>query len=422
MMRSLCVVSVWFFVVFNFTKIANAQHALLYDDEYEVIEYGTSDLQDIVSRLQGRIIAKEATLSFSTDRGYLDSVLQELNISSTSQILVFSKTSLQQPLISPETPRALYFNDEVYVGWVQGSGILEVASMDPDLGPVFFTLEQKETETPVFNREYELCLRCHDSLSLSGGGTPRFIMSSNYTGILGQLVSHEGSVMTTSRTPIRSRWGGWFVSGLHGEQKHLGNVIIESAADLSDERLATSGNLFSIAEVSNLAPYISPFSDIVALMVIEHQIEVQNEIARVNFQSRTLLADDKINDVELNDELLSIAEGLIDSLFMMGQPEFLARINGTSGFSENFMSRGKKDSQGRSLRELDLSKSLFKYPFSYLIYSDAYASLPKKVRDIIAQRIKEVLSPEYSGDFYPHISSSSKIIIAEILEDTGFVL
>ena len=422
MMRSLCVVSLWFFVVLNFTKIANAQHALLYDDEYEVIEYGTSDLQDIVSRLQERIIAKEATLSFSTDRGYLDSVLQELNISSTSQILVFSKTSLQQPLISPETPRALYFNDEVYVGWVQGSGILEVASMDPDLGPVFFTLEQKETETPVFNREYELCLRCHDSLSLSGGGTPRFIMSSNYTGILGQLVSHEGSVMTTSRTPIRSRWGGWFVSGLHGEQKHLGNVIIESAADLSDERLATSGNLFSIAEVSNLAPYISPFSDIVALMVIEHQIEVQNEIARVNFQSRTLLADDKINDIELNDELLSIAEGLIDSLFMTGQPEFLARINGTSGFSENFMSRGKKDSQGRSLRELDLSKSLFKYPFSYLIYSDAYASLPKKVREIIGQRIKEVLSPEYSGDFYPHISSSSKIIIAEILDDTGFVL
>ena len=422
MMRSLCVVSLWFFVVFNFTKIANAQHALLYDDEYEVIEYGTSDLQDIVSRLQGRIIAKEATLSFSTDRGYLDSVLQELNISSTSQILVFSKTSLQQPLISPETPRALYFNDEVYVGWVQGSGILEVASMDPDLGPVFFTLEQKETETPVFNREYELCLRCHDSLSLSGGGTPRFIMSSNYTGILGQLVSHEGSVMTTSRTPIRSRWGGWFVSGLHGEQKHLGNVIIESAADLSDERLATSGNLFSIAEVSNLAPYISPFSDIVALMVIEHQIEVQNEIARVNFQSRTLLADDEINDIELNDELLSISEGLIDSLFMTGQPEFLARINGTSGFSENFMSRGKKDSQGRSLRELDLSKSLFKYPFSYLIYSDAYASLPKKVREIIGQRIKEVLSPEYSGDFYPHISPSSKIIIAEILDDTGFVL
>ena len=422
MMRSLCVVSLWFFVVLNFTKIANAQHALLYDEEYEVIEYGSSDLQDIVSRLQERIIAKEATLSFSTDRGYLDSVLQELNISSTSQILVFSKTSLQQPLISPETPRALYFNDEVYVGWVQGSGILEVASMDPDLGPVFFTLEQKETETPVFNREYELCLRCHDSLSLSGGGTPRFIMSSNYTGILGQLVSHEGSVMTTSRTPIRSRWGGWFVSGLHGEQKHLGNVIIESAADLSDERLATSGNLFSIAEVSNLAPYISPFSDIVALMVIEHQIEVQNEIARVNFQSRTLLADNEINDIELNDELLSIAEGLIDSLFMTGQPEFLARINGTSGFSENFMSRGKKDSQGRSLRELDLSKSLFKYPFSYLIYSDAYASLPKKVREIIGQRIKEVLSPEYSGDFYPHISPSSKIIIAEILDDTGFVL
>ena len=422
MMKNLWVVSLWFLVAFNLSISAIAQHALLYEDEYEFIEYGSADLKDIVSSLQERIIAKDVTLSFSTDRGYLDSVLQELDISSTSQILVFSKSSLQQALISPQTPRALYFNDEVYVGWVQGSGLLEVASMDPDLGPVFFTLNQKETETPVFNRQYELCLRCHDSLSLSGGGTPRFIMSSNYTGMLGQLVSHEGSVMTTSRTPIRSRWGGWFVSGFHGEQNHLGNVIIESAADLSDERLTASGNLFSIDEVTNLTPYISPFSDIVALMVIEHQIEVQNEIARVNFQSRALLVDDEINDVELNDGLLSIIEGLVDSLFMMGQPEFIESISGTSGFSEYFISRGKKDSLGRSLRELDLDKRLFKYPFSYLIYSNAYASLPKEVRSIIAKRIKEVLSPEHSDDTYPHISSSSKKLIAEILDDTGFVL
>lgn len=403
-----------------FAVLLNAQDNSPYEREYPFIGYGSVPLEDSISKLQARISASEVKLQFHEQRGYLDSILEVLNISDTSQILVFSRTSVQQPLISPQTPRAVYFNDEIYVGWVQESGALEIASMDPNLGPVFFTLKQAEVEQPVFNREYRQCLRCHDSLSLTGGGTPRFMMSSNYTGLAGQLVSHEGSIMTTSRTPIKSRWGGWFVTGSHGKQMHLGNVFVQKADDVSDENLIKSGNRLSLSDLTNLERYITPYSDITALMVIEHQIEVQNMIARVNFYARTLLASNQSNIADTEEELLLLSEELVRSLFMVGQPELIDPIEGNSGFAEYFISIGKKDSLGRSLRELDLNTRLFKYPLSYLIYSEAYSALPIQIKVIIANRIQEILSPYYEDDAFIHLSDGDKKNISEILADTNF--
>ena len=234
-----------FLVLFS-PQVLLGQNDSPYEREYSVMNYGSAQLRDAVTALQARMNAGEVSLEFNAERGYLDAALDALGISSTSQLLVFSRTSLQQPLISPQSPRAIYFNDSTYVAWVQESGLLEVATMDPNLGPVFFTLGQIESEKPQVNREFRTCLRCHDSLSLTGGGTPRFMMSSNYTGVAGQLVSHEGSIMTTSRTPLSSRWGGWYVTGFHGEQRHLGNVFIQTADDISDENLAATGNRESL--------------------------------------------------------------------------------------------------------------------------------------------------------------------------------
>lgn len=403
-----------------FTGLLVAQDNSPYEREYPLIGYGSVPLEDSISKLQARIFADAVKLQFHEERGYLDSILEILNISDTSQILIFSRTSLQQPLISPQTPRAVYFNDEIYVGWVQGSGMLEIASMDPNLGPVFFTLRQTEAQQPVFNREYRLCLRCHDSLSLTGGGTPRFIMSSNYTGISGQLVSHEGSIMTTSRTPIKNRWGGWFVTGLHGEQRHLGNVFIQSSDDLSDENLVKSGNRQTLSDLINLDNYLTPYSDIVALLVVEHQIEVQNMIARVNFLSRVILAEKNKDIIEVKKELLALSDDLLRSLLMVNQPELIDTIEGSSGFAKTFVSLGLKDSEGRSLRDLDLETRLFKYPLSYLIYSDAYKALPEQVKEIIGRKIRDVLSADYEVSNFEHISKADKVAILEILADTNF--
>lgn len=398
-----------------------AQDDSPYEQEYPVMNYGSLALKDVVTELQAKLNSGEVGLQFDSQRGYLDAALEALDISITSQLLVFSRTSLQQQLISPQTPRAIYFNEEVYVAWVQGSGFLEIASMDPNLGPVFFTLSQSESESPQFNREFRSCLRCHDSLSLTGGGTPRFMMSSNYTGIAGQLVSHEGSIMTTSRTPLSSRWGGWYVSGFHGEQRHLGNVFIQTAADIADENLARTGNREDLSGLTETKPYITPYSDIVALLVLEHQIEVQNKIARTNFYARTLLDENEnLKEEEVARGIEVLAEELLHSLFMVGQPMLTDVIEGTSGFAEAFSGSGQKDEAGRSLWDLDLKRRLFKFPLSYQIYSSAYSGLPLQIKEIVATRIEEILSDNNSEDTYTHLSGDDKQAIREILFATNW--
>src|SRR4029453_18395041 len=125
-----------------------------YDFEHRPIAYTNSTPSDAISRLQARIDSGETRLPFDAEHGYLPALLSELKIPRTSQSLVFSKTSLQLFLISPEAPRAIYFNDDLYVGAVQSSPILEIASMDPKLGAVFYTLPQKEEPKPQFQREF----------------------------------------------------------------------------------------------------------------------------------------------------------------------------------------------------------------------------------------------------------------------------
>ena len=399
----------------------HAQSPVLYEKEFPSIAYTSAELDDAITKLQERLNSGVVTLEFNQQRGYLDSLLQALELDSSTQLLVFSKTSVQAGLISPATPRAIYFNDEVYIAWVQGAPVLEIASMDPNLGPVLFTLNQQATEKPSFERQSQQCMRCHDSPSLTGGGTPRFMMSSSYIGRQGQLVSHEGSIMTTSRTPIKERWGGWYVTGSHGSQIHLGNALIERTADLQAENLKKTGNILNLNALTNTDPYITPYSDIVALLVIEHQIEVQNLITRVNYHARTALENEALNAREVQVRIEALSEALLRSLFMVGQAAFSSPITGVSGFTEMFNKLGPKDPQGRSLRDLDLTTRLFKYPLSYLIYSEAFAALPPQVKNIVSTRISSILlGTDKSADF-DHLSEQDRRAIIEILNATSSI-
>jgi hypothetical protein len=402
-------------------SLAYTQTPLLYDREFPVIGYATKSAEDAIAKLQQRMDRGEVELQFNQGRGYLDSVLRTLELYSSTQLLVFSKTSLQVGLISSSTPRAIYFNDQVYVAWVQGSNVLEIASMDPNLGPVFYTLSQQETGRPTFARQMHQCVRCHDSYSLTGGGTPRFMMSSGYTGQQGQLVSHESHIMTTSRTPIRNRWGGWFVTGNHGEQLHLGNVLVENAADLQPENLTKTVNISSVSHLTDTEPYLTPYSDIVALLIVEHQIEVQNLITRLNYYARTALENATWDSPEAQGEIESLSNELLHSLFMVGQPALSSPVVGVSGFTGMFNDIGPKDSRGRSLRELDLTDRLFKYPFSYLVYSEAFEALPQQVKVDLFAAIGDVLLGRDKSPEFEHLTAQDKLAIIEILNETSTI-
>lgn len=188
--------------------------------EHEAIAYSTAVPEDPVGRLQRQIDSGAVTLEFDRAWGYLPSVLKALGIPVSSQGLVFSKTSLQLDRIAPWSPRALYFNENVYVGWVQGGPILELASVDPTLGTVFYSLPQEPSPRPRFAREGSTCLVCHDSSSITGG-VPGLIVRSVVPDKYGYSMAavHDGP--TTDRTAIASRWGGWYVTGTFGGQQHM---------------------------------------------------------------------------------------------------------------------------------------------------------------------------------------------------------
>jgi hypothetical protein len=383
---------------------------LRYDTEYPTIPYSTGRRTDAVAALIDRIARGAQTLDYHPERGYLDSLLAELKIDPSSQTLVYSQTSLQSKLIRPSTPRAIYFNDDVYVAFVQ-QGPIEIASLDPNLGPVFYLLEQSASASPAFSGELGRCLSCHDSYSLSGGGVPRFIVGSGYTGTTGMLVSHEGWILVSDRTPLKSRWGGWYVTGRHGDQVHLGNMQIKTLYDFDRLEELRIGNIDALDGLFDVKPYLTNKSDIVALLVLQHQADVQNLITRLSYDARTPAE----NRSALIDET---AERLLRMMLFVDAVEYTEPITGDAAFAEQFARRAVPDSRGRSLRDFDLTRRLFRHPLSYVIYSAAFDALPAEAKSVFYRRLNEVLGgTDTSGDF-AHLRAEERAVILEILRDT----
>jgi hypothetical protein len=390
---------------------------LRYAREYPVMRYANRSPTDRVAELQRMIAEGRAELRFEAGRGYLASLLASLDVPASSQMLVFSGTSLQVGLISADRPRAVYFGDDVYVAWLQGSDLLEIAAFDADLGPVFYTLRQEESDAPEFQRRTELCLECHDTYGLTGGGVPRFLIGSGPTDARGRPASHEGWTLTTDQTPLSRRWGGWYVTGTHGDQRHAGNIVVRVSDDPAPQGPATdgttNGNRSDLSGLVDTDPYLTGHSDIVALMVVEHQIHVQNLLTRLNWEARTLLA----GQAEPS-QIAVIAEPLVAAMLFVDEAALSGAISGTSGFREDFESRGPFDGDGRSLRHLDLIGRLFKYPMSFLVYSEAFDRLPTEAKEQVFRRVWEVLVGVDRSGRFDHLSMNDRAVILEILRDT----
>ena len=315
-----------------------AAQQLRYDREYPAIDYYTRSPADPVAELQRSIARGDVAMTFADENGYLASLLESLRIPVESQMLVFSKTSFQERFVSPDTPRALYFSDDVYVAWLKGSDFLEIGAMDPNLGPVFYTLAQSQSATPEFRREYGLCLQCHDSYGLSGGGVPRFLIGSGATNELGRPTSHNSWQLTTDQTPLGRRWGGWYVTGTHGSQTHMGNVVVPVLEQPAQGPTSTNGNLTDLAGLVDTAPYLTGHSDIVALMVVEHQIHVQNVMTRAGWEVRN--ADAAGQGVPSAVEIAQLAEPLVRGMLLVGEAPLGGPVQGTSGFRRYFRKLG----------------------------------------------------------------------------------
>jgi hypothetical protein len=397
-------------------------------DEFEQppIRYSDSTPDNAVARLQGVLEQGELSLAWDKEQGYLPALLGELNVSPATQMLVFSKTSLQRDRISPRTPRAVYFNYDVYVGYCVDGEAIEVAVADPELGAVFYTLNQSDEQAPRLERQTHRCLQCHvvsDSTPIPG-----FLVRSLFTSPSGQPILSEGSHRVDHATPIADRWGGWYVTGTHGSQTHLGNQLIRDRKAPRPWTNDAGHNVVDLTDRLRTDRYLTPHSDIVALMVFEHQTHVHNLIAQANFAARQAMSYEAALDKALGEpadhrlesttrRIASAGDKLVAGLLFAGEAPLTQPIAGTSAFTDEFQQAGPRDSQGRSLRDLDLTTRLFKYPCSYLIYSPAFDALHPAMKAYVAQRFREILPGQGGADFV-HLTPADRQAIAEILYQT----
>jgi hypothetical protein len=398
------------------------------DLDAEPIRYTTAADNNAVSRLQRQLEAGKASLTHEDGLGYLRSVLRALDVPESSQVLVFSKTSLQHRRIGPRTPRALYFNDDVYIGFCQRGTLIEVMAADANLGSVFYSLGQKETAKPRFKREGESCLVCHGSSR--NDGLPGPLVRSLFTDAEGYGILSAGSFRVDHTTPLKHRWGGWYVTGTSGKQTHLGNLILQDK-QVNPEELDNSANinLKDLAGRLDTGAYPTGHSDIVALMVLEHQAGMHNLITRANFLTRIALHDEAVLNQALGrgadyrsesttSRIKNAGEPLVKYMLFSGEVRLTEKVQGTSGFARDFVRRGPRDQRGRSLRDLDLEHRLFRYPCSYLIGSAAFEGLPGPVKDYVLQRLWDVLSGKDTSADFAHLSSADRQAIREILLET----
>ncbi|MCC6246045.1 MAG: hypothetical protein IT353_24640 [Gemmatimonadaceae bacterium] len=349
---------------------------------------------DPIARLQVQLDAGTRTLRHDSLHGYLPALLEALAIPVSSQGLVFSRTSLQTDKITPWTPRALYYNDDVYIGFVQESRFLEIASMHPTRGAVFYTLSQEPRGRLAFSRETTTCLMCHQSRSATGG-VPGLMVLSTIADRFGYPVVgvHEGT--TTDATPVRQRFGGWYVTGSHGDSAnggHSGNVyspkLGHEITDKQDYRtridLTKESRRTEVSDKFDPSPYLSAHSDLVAMMVLVHQTTTHNLMTSVH---------------EAGDgpQRAGAVSRLVKALLFADEAPLRGVMRGTTAFAQEFAQRGPRDSRGHSLRDFDLTTRLFTHPVSFLIYSDGFRALPPAVRTDIYQQIDAALADSTSA-------------------------
>jgi hypothetical protein len=400
------------------------------------INYRSDDVSDPVAKLQQQLAAGTASLTWDSDQGYLKSVLRLLQVPVESQTLVFSKTSFQYPKITPEHPRALYYNDDVYVGKVHNGKAIEIVSFDARQGAIFYLLDERQADKPVFQRAELDCTQCH--IAAGTRGIPGVLVRSVYANETGTLVPGAPSYITDQDSSLAERWGGWYVDGAFAGAS-MANAVARAPATTPQQPTADAGprKLAPLpARPYDAADYLTPGSDAVALLVLSHQTQMHNLITLTNYRTRIALyalqnqaADGHAAAVDsaalpeaTRRQFERPAEQLLRYLLFANESPLTGlHAQGAlqaSAFARQFAARGLRDSKGRSLRDFDLGTRIFRYPCSYLIYSDAFDALPQPARDYVYHRLLEVLTGADQSEDFARLSAQDRRAVLEILLET----
>lgn len=391
------------------------------------VRYTGVPATDPVAILQHDLETGARTLTPDPKTGYLKPILDALRVPVDSQTLVFSKTSFQMNRIHPGNPRAIYFNDDVYVGYVPGGDVVEVSSTDPVKGAVFYTIAQPQKGVePRLTRRDE-CLQCHAAPRTLG--IPGHIVRSVYPIQDGFAATNAPSYNTDHRSAFHLRFGGWYITGNTGEAKHMGNAVAADPDQPEKLDFAANRNWKTLEghPVVNPGLHLSPHSDVVAHLVLSHQAAAHNYIARAHYEGAQALAmQQDINKSlgkpsgDLGDStarrLDRAAEALLRYFLFSAEKTLPGPIAGSSTFTQTFAATGPKDRKGRSLRDFDLHTRLFRHPLSFLVYSEAFDALPAPVRTRFCEQLAATLRTGQGPA--AHLNLEQRKAIREILVDT----
>lgn len=380
--------------------------------DHPEIQYEGRAPQDPIARLQEKLLQGDVKLEFDSKEGYLPSLLKQLDINADSQMLVFSKTSFQGPKISPRNPRALYFNDDVAIGFVPNGDVMEFTALDPNQGIIFYTMERQKKDRPSFARRGLECLNCHilgNTLNVPG-----LLATSVIPRPDGSPRTAASALVVDSRTPLDQRWGGWYVTGLSGRLQHRGNSISPNPDRPSELALRNNQNLTSLENRFDTSSYLLPTSDLVALMTLEHQNRMTSFFTRINWETRIAEKEGKMAEFEPRLEFLT--DDMVSYMLFENEARMYDPISGVSTFTKTFPARGPRDKKGRSLRDFDLQTRVFRYPLSYMIYDSAFDAMPKIARDKVYRKLFDKLMSPAEND--ARVSNEDRAAILEIVADT----
>lgn len=360
----------------------------------------------------------------------LRAVLKSAGVAEASQVLVFSKTSLQDRLISPTHPRAIYFSDDCYIGYVPG-GLVEYGDADPDpeVGVGLFAIDPRADASAALTAD-NACLNCHGGSRTDN--RPGFLIRSVFPDEQGFPITSAGSTLVGHDTPIKQRWGGWYVTGNHGSLRHLGNLTAVEADNgqtvLYDRE--QGANLTDLSPYFNTSLYLQQTSDIVALMVLEHQVQMHNlltqgaSVIHERIASAQSLAGylgepyDPATSETLQRVLHSYADRIVKHLLFCNEIALDEPIVGSPDFQQAFGANRRQDSAGRSLKDFDLQTRMFKYRCSYMVYSRAFDLMPQLLKDAVIAKLRSVLTGSDTDAAYAHLGLDERQAIEVILSDT----
>eukprot|EP00752_Nemacystus_decipiens_P015057 g13413.t1 len=360
----------------------------------------------------------------------LRAMLKVAGVPEASQVLVFSKTSLQLKLIGPSNPRAIYFSDNCYIAYVPG-GLIEYGDTDPDpkVGSGLLAVDPRDNAGARFETDPS-CLSCHDGARTNG--RPGFFIRSVFPDPQGHVITSAGSITVGQDTPLAKRWGGWYVTGNSGSAHHRGNqVTVEQpngSASIDNEK---GSNLNDLSQRFRLERYLEPTSDIVALMVLEYQVQMHNlltqgrSVVTEQYERSRSLAEysnepfDPEKSETLQRVVRSNAERIVRHMLYCDEVVLTDPVSGSQRFINQFRANRKEDSQGRSLKDFDLQTRMFKNRCSYMVYSQAFDLLPPMLKDAVLSKLSNALQGNGDAAVYGHLEPAERQAILAILQETG---